>query len=575
MFKYTGKDENMFKVLDTEDGVTESVDGETLRKILNDGIVIEGISFNDNGDIQDDDFGDILYAMSEKNKNSNLSKAKKAKNDEFYTQLVDIEKELSRYPEGTFKDKIIYCPMDVATNTGAILQSQFVKYFQMNAHKLQFKKLIATCLVEKAAGEGVSVESAQNCYILERKIVSKTQRAIHTYSNNGDRENIVVGEKDNFGMKYVSKDGSQHPVPYHIVNQAVTEAAGKIKLIAQYIDHYDESTGKPILGDKDRGIKWNYNGVELSKKWCRKHPDGTIEELPLECYFLNENDIIDDFSTIPKDENGKPCYEDIPNGSVCLLPSEYYDYTEVDYDDYDYYYSHCPFDTREEWGSGDFRSSYCKELLDECDIVVTNPPFSLFREFIAWIMEANKKFIIWGNNNAIIYKEFFPLLKENKVWLGYLSNKTCVFRVDSEYKYDEKLTASINDGYKYGKVPAISTFTNIDIDKHHEKLILCKNYNPDEYPKYDNYDAINVDKVTEIPCDYDGVMGVPITYLDKYSPDQFEIVGFANGNFKSNASDDLKKLVSYVDGLKDKGGCPLLDGKLVYPRILIRKKVGG
>ena len=154
MFKYTGKDENMFKVLDTEDGVTESVDGETLRKILNDGIVIEGISFNDNGDIQDDDFGDILYAMSEKSKNSNLSKAKKAKNDEFYTQLVDIEKELSRYPEGTFKDKIIYCPMDVATNTGAILQSQFVKYFQMNAHKLQFKKLIATCLVEKAAGEG-------------------------------------------------------------------------------------------------------------------------------------------------------------------------------------------------------------------------------------------------------------------------------------------------------------------------------------------------------------------------------------------------------------------------------------
>lgn len=542
MFKYTGKDGNMFKVLDTEDGVTESVDGETLRKILNDGIVIEGISFNDNGDIQDDDFGDILYAMSEKSKNSNLSKAKKAKNDEFYTQLVDIEKELSHYPEGTFKDKIIYCPMDVATNTGAILQSQFVKYFQMNAHKLQFKKLIATCLVEKAAGEGVSVESAQNCYILERKIVSKTQRAIHTYSNNGDRENIVVGEKDNFGMKYVSKDGSQHPVPYHIVNQAVTEAAGKIKLIAQYIDHYDESTGKPVLGNKDRGIKWNYNGVELSKKWCRKHPDGTIEELPLECYFLNENDIIDDFSTIPKDENGKPCYEDIPNGSVCLLPSEYYDYTEVDYDDYDYYYSHCPFDTREEWGSGDFRSSYCKELLDECDIVVTNPPFSLFREFIAWIMEANKKFLIIGNKNAIAYKEFFPLLKEDKVWIGYNS--------PNEFRTPDGKTKKLNGLTRW--------FTNLDITKRHEDIILTKNYNPDEYPKYDNYDAINVDKVTEIPCDYDGVMGVPITFMDKYNPDQFEVVG----------------LDRYVEDNPHYGHRFKVNGKETYARILIRKKAG-
>lgn len=564
MFKYTGKDENMFKVLDTEDGVTESVDGETLRKILNDGIVIEGISFNDNGDIQDDDFGDILYAMSEKSKNSNLSKAKKAKNDEFYTQLVDIEKELSRYPEGTFKDKIIYCPMDVATNTGAILQSQFVKYFQMNAHKLQFKKLIATCLVEKAAGEGVSVESAQNCYILERKIVSKTQRAIHTYSNNGDRENIVVGEKDNFGMKYVSKDGSQHPVPYHIVNQAVTEAAGKIKLIAQYIDHYDESTGKPVLGDKDRGIKWNYNGVELSKKWCRKHPDGTIEELPLECYFLNENDIIDDFSTIPKDENGKPCYEDIPNGSVCLLPSEYYDYTEVDYDDYDYYYSHCPFDTREEWGSGDFRSSYCKELLDECDIVVTNPPFSLFREFIAWIMEANKKFVIIGNPNAITYKEVFPLLKDNKMWLGFKSmGVDTYFHVPDSYKQwlvENKKECSgyvIKDGEVLGRAMAI-WFTNLDHKKRHEELILCKNYNPDEYPKYDNYDAINVDKVTEIPCDYDGVMGVPITFLGKFNPDQFEIVGqMANTNITDTNF-----------------GYPFVGGKRKYARVLIRKKVG-
>ena len=558
MFKYTGKDENMFKVLDTEDGVTESVDGETLRKILNDGIVIEGISFNDNGDIQDDDFGDILYAMSEKSKNSNLSKAKKAKNDEFYTQLVDIEKELSRYPEGTFKDKIIYCPMDVATNTGAILQSQFVKYFQMNAHKLQFKKLIATCLVEKAAGEGVSVESAQNCYILERKIVSKTQRAIHTYSNNGDRENIVVGEKDNFGMKYVSKDGSQHPVPYHIVNQAVTEAAGKIKLIAQYIDHYDESTGKPVLGDKDRGIKWNYNGVELSKKWCRKHPDGTIEELPLECYFLNENDIIDDFSTIPKDENGKPCYEDIPNGSVCLLPSEYYDYTEVDYDDYDYYYSHCPFDTREEWGSGDFRSEYCTRLLQEADIVVTNPPFSLFKDFFNWIINANKKFIILGSKNDVNFGEVINQFKLGKLSLGY--------SIHSGERYFNQPDGTKSKGIGVRWFTNVINITNNAINKYE---LFDKQYWEIEkdivYEHYDNYDAININKTVQIPLDFDGCMGVPTTYLDKHNPELFEIIGMT---YSTDRNADIEAI--RLDSVKRNN--PFINGKSIYPRVIIRHR---
>ena len=558
MFKYTGKDGNMFKVLDTEDGVTESVDGETLRKILNDGIVIEGISFNDNGDIQDDDFGDILYAMSEKSKNSNLSKAKKAKNDEFYTQLVDIEKELSRYPEGTFKDKIIYCPMDVATNTGAILQSQFVKYFQMNAHKLQFKKLIATCLVEKAAGEGVSVESAQNCYILERKIVSKTQRAIHTYSNNGDRENIVVGEKDNFGMKYVSKDGSQHPVPYHIVNQAVTEAAGKIKLIAQYIDHYDESTGKPVLGDKDRGIKWNYNGVELSKKWCRKHPDGTIEDLPLECYFLNENDIIDDFSTIPKDENGKPCYEDIPNGSVCLLPSEYYDYTEVDYDDYDYYYSHCPFDTREEWGSGDFRSEYCTRLLQEADIVVTNPPFSLFKDFFNWIINANKKFIILGSKNDVNFGEVINQFKLGKLSLGY--------SIHSGERYFNQPDGTKSKGIGVRWFTNVINITNNAINKYE---LFDKQYWEIEkdivYEHYDNYDAININKTVQIPLDFDGCMGVPTTYLDKHNPELFEIIGMT---YSTDRNADIEAI--RLDSVKRNN--PFINGKSIYPRVIIRHR---
>lgn len=130
-------------------------------------------------------------------------------------------------------------------------------------------------------------------------------------------------------------------------------------------------------------------------------------------------------------------------------------------------------------GNGDFRSQECLNLLDECDIVVTNPPFSLFREFVGTLMEHDKKFIIWGNNNAITYKEFFPLLKENKVWLGYTANKTCTFRVAEGYRFDEKLTAQFNDGHKYGKVPAISIFTNLDIQKRHEKLILWQRYYDD------------------------------------------------------------------------------------------------
>src|SRR5574344_886602 len=176
-------------------------------------------------------------------------------------------------------------------------------------------------------------------------------------------------------------------------------------------------------------------------------------------------------------------------------------------------------------GNGDFRNQECLDLLDECDIVVTNPPFSLFIDYVAVLMEHKKNFIIWSNNNSITYKEIFPLLKNNKMWLGYTANKTLTFRIPDYYeKWDEKETAKITDGYHYAKVPAISVFTNLDIAKRHEKLILWKQYTPEEYPKYDNYDAINVDKVSEIPCDYDGVMGVPITFMDFFNNDQFEII---------------------------------------------------
>jgi len=158
--------------------------------------------------------------------------------------------------------------------------------------------------------------------------------------------------------------------------------------------------------------------------------------------------------------------------------------------------------------NGDFRSPECIELLKEADIIVTNPPFSLFREYTAQLIDYDKKFICIGSQNAITYKEFFPLLKNNQVWLGCTSPKEFI-QPDKSIK-------------KFGN---ISWFTNLDIIKRHEFIDLIEKYSPEKYPKYDNYDAINVDKVLDIPVDYDGVMGVPITFLDKYNPEQFEILG--------------------------------------------------
>lgn len=199
--------------------------------------------------------------------------------------------------------------------------------------------------------------------------------------------------------------------------------------------------------------------------------------------------------------------------------------------------------------NGDFRNKECLDLLDECDIVVTNPPFSLFREYVAVLMKHEKKFLIIGNKNAITYKEFFPLLKDDEVWIGCTNVKEFL-QPDGSIK-------------KFGN---IGWFTNLDVAKRHEKLILWKKYTPEEYPTYDNYDAINVDKVSEIPCDYDGVMGVPITFMDKYNPIDFEIVGAdeAEGTGFSNGL--------YIQGSRYKQ-C-YANGKRIYKRIFIRKKVG-
>ena len=213
--------------------------------------------------------------------------------------------------------------------------------------------------------------------------------------------------------------------------------------------------------------------------------------------------------------------------------------------------------TSELEGDGDFRSEECIELLKKCDIVCTNPPFSLFRQYIAQLFEYNKDFLIIGNVNAISYKEVFPLIKENKMWLGVSSfNKGMYFGVPDDYTYaDTYKFDRERNGKKVMRVSSICWFTNLDHKKRHEELVLYKKYNEEEYPKYDNYDAIEVSKVTDIPMDYNGIMGVPITFLDKYCPTQFEIVG--------------QMMTTKVTEFNF--GYPYIDGKKKFARLLIKR----
>ena len=238
-------------------------------------------------------------------------------------------------------------------------------------------------------------------------------------------------------------------------------------------------------------------------------------------------------------------------------------------------------DVRKLNGNGDFRSDECIELLKQADIVVTNPPFSLFREFVKVLMDNNKDFIILGNMNAITYKEVFPYIKENKIGLGYLNGAKSFITPDGVEQ-------------KFGN---IFWYTTLPIAKYKEELILYKHYTPEEYPKYDNYDAINVDKTCDIPEDYNGVMGVPISFLDKYNSKQFEILGQTSGRFEFGIGPTIKyenALQNNPDGTTSNGSkvntgpCLLYSSKPVnkdyytasnrngyliklYNRLLIRK----
>ena len=227
-------------------------------------------------------------------------------------------------------------------------------------------------------------------------------------------------------------------------------------------------------------------------------------------------------------------------------------------------------------GDGDFRSAECIELLKQADIVVTNPPFSLFREYVAQLIKYEKKFIIIGNLNAVTYKDIFKLVKDNKLWFGKsIHSGDREFKVPNDYPLNAAGSRIDDDGNKYIRVKGVRWYTNLDYLERHEDLLLFKEYTPEEYPTYDNYDAINVDVTKHIPKDYKGAMGVPITFMDKYNPEQFEILGFTHRNDPYNLK---TKIYSKLDAenFNDLNGSPIIKignmYKFIYMRIIIRNK---
>ena len=248
--------------------------------------------------------------------------------------------------------------------------------------------------------------------------------------------------------------------------------------------------------------------------------------------------------------------------------------------------------------NGDFRSPECIDILKEADIVITNPPFSLFREYVAQLIEYNKRFIIIGNQNAISYKEIFTLIKNDKLWLGYsIHSGDREFKVPNDYELNASGSRIDENGNKFIRVKGIRWFTNLDYTERHEDLLLYKTFNIEDYPKYENYDAVNVDQTKDIPKDYDGIIGVPITFLDKYNPDQFEIIGlgivgsctFLNnrkmaildklgketGKYTYNAKGTLYKKYNPKKDKKPPAFKDVETGELyssIYARILIKRK---
>lgn len=378
--------------------------------------------------------------------NKLLQNAKKAKSDEFYTQFIDIQKEIEAYLEynpDTFRDRVVYCNCDDP------FESNFFRYFVLNFKRIGLKQLITTSYKPSP--------------------IANTQLELF-----GD--NITLA--------------SSRGRPKVTANRFIINSVGDI-----------DGDGEFSLRDVALQLRENKNN-----EWT-------------------------------------------------------------------------PLD-----GDGDFRSKESISLLKQADYVITNPPFSLFREYLKQIVDHDKKFLLIANINAITYKEVFPLIQADKVWLGTgMGRWISGFIVPESYELYGTEARIDSDGNRIVATNNCLWFTNLDHGKRHQPLPLMtmsdnikfsshKNVKGKEYSKYDNYDAIEVPFTDAIPSDYDGVMGVPITFLDKYNPDQFEIIWQASGNTRASAPKEILKRLSYKNHPEDRGGCAVVNGKRTYGRILIKHK---
>jgi hypothetical protein len=265
------------------------------------------------------------------------------------------------------------------------------------------------------------------------------------------------------------------------------------------------------------------------------------------------------------------------NGKIFTLNRDKSGDGKIDVDDLEWTYLK---------GDGDFKSEEIKQLRNEADIIITNPPFSLFRDFLAWIVDVDKQFVIIGNMNAITNKELFPLIQADKLWLGATNfNKGMYFKVPINFVYAEtyKFERKQN-GEKVSRVPGVCWYTNLDHGRRHQPLPLMtiednlkfskhkEIKGKSGYNKCENYNAIDIPFTDAIPSDFDGVMGVPITFLDKYCPEQFEIIWQASGNTKASAPQEILERLNYKQHNEDRGGCTIVNGQRTYSRILIKHK---
>lgn len=373
--------------------------------------------------------------------NANLSAAKAAKNDEFYTELSEIQAELKHYKD-KFAGKTVFCNCDDP------FESNFVKYFLMNFNGLGLKELIATGY-KTSPVQGTELGEKGKPYVLR---VTETKPYLRGTQTDLD----ITGAK-----QFLEKEQDNVMIP--LEGNWAKDESGNILQIAVKEEYVDEKTGK------------------MKKRTVKR----------------------------------------------------------------DLYYE-----------AGDFRSDMSIELLQQADIVVTNPPFSLFRTYVANLMANQKKFLIIGNINAVTYRDIFPLIQSNQIWLGAsIHSGDRPFYIPDDYPQTAAGIGMDEAGRRYVRVKGVRWFTNLDHGVRHQPLVLTKQYRPDLYQKYDRYDALNVDRTADIPADYLGIMGVPITFLDKYCPEQFEILGDSRYHDGNPQADDIN----------------FIHGKLTYRRLLIRR----